>query len=59
MLIALVSSCGVGREWTEGCRGSLDARNAHSAALLAVGVPDDVVISGAFLIEKIDAVCRG
>lgn len=58
MLVLLVSGCGSVRISEQAaCDGTLRYRNAHADALLDVGVPDRVVISGAALIASLDAAC--
>lgn len=57
-LALLVSGCGTVRIGEPAlCDGSARFRDAHADALLAPGVPDRVVVTGASLIATIDAGC--
>lgn len=54
--IGLTTGCTAATDTNALCGGSADARNAHTAALLADG-GDQSVLTGARLLALLDAAC--
>lgn len=60
LLVAVLSACAPAIPATSDpfCAGAIPrAADAHSVALVGDGVPDAVVVTGAALIEALDAGC--